>query len=254
MKRTLGLLGMVTLIMMGCGGGGGSTTSTATSATPQTTAGRAQGVYSGTSSNGWAFYSIVLPTDKYYAIYGTQTSSAFLIFGVMTGQGTSGSSTYTASVSDYYYTGLVSSGNVNATYVAGSSISGSIAESGSTLTFNGTVLPSSDFNYNTPASLSAVTGTWTGSFLDGSSGTVTVSSTGNISGSSLGCTFTGTVTPDSARNFYNATVVFGPSPCLLPGQTASGVAVTYQISGTTKHQLLVGGATSTMGTVFAAVR
>ena len=40
------------------GGGGGSTT------------GLAQGVYSGTSSTGVTFDTIVLPNDKFYAIYG----------------------------------------------------------------------------------------------------------------------------------------------------------------------------------------
>jgi hypothetical protein len=196
----------------------------------------------------------VLPNDKYYAIYGIQNSSSFLIYGIITGQGNSTSSSYTASVTDFYYTGLVSTGNLNATYVAGSSLNGTLVEPGTTLTFNGTVLSSSDFNYNTPASLSALSGSWNGSFLDGTSGTVTISSAGAITGTNAGCSFTGTATPDTGKNFFNISVTFGAGSCLLPNQTVSGIAITYQISGTTKHQLLMGGATSTKGTVFAAIR
>ena len=257
MKIAAALLGILLLLFaVSCGGGGSlTTTSTTTPTTTQSTAGKAQGVYSGTSSNGWSFSSIVLPNDKYYAIYGNQSSSVFLIYGMMTGQGTSTSNTaYTATVNDYYYTGSVTTGTVNATYVAGTSISGTIVEGASTLSFTGTAPATSDFNYNAPASLSAVAGAWTGSALDGSSGTLNVSSTGSITGSLSGCSVTGTVTPDSAKNFYNVSITFGPSPCLLPGQTATGIAITYQISGTTKHQLLAGGTSSGGGTVFAAIR
>src|SRR5467141_4703175 len=59
----------VSLMLVGCGtsyngngsgGGGGGNY-----------AGQAQGVYSGTTSSGYTFSTIVLPTDKFYAIYGT---------------------------------------------------------------------------------------------------------------------------------------------------------------------------------------
>src|SRR6476469_1294228 len=103
---------------------------------------------------------------------------------MMTGQGTSGSSTFTANISDFYYTGAVYTGSVSANYTAGTSINGTIIDNGTTSTFNGTAPATSDFNFNTPASLSAVTGSWTGSFLDGSSGIVTAAAGGTISGSS----------------------------------------------------------------------
>ena len=74
----------------GNGGGGGGNY-----------AGQAQGVYSGTTSSGYSFSTIVLPTDKFYAIYGTVSGNTLLLNGLVTGQGTSGNGTYTASVTDY---------------------------------------------------------------------------------------------------------------------------------------------------------
>src|SRR6266446_4482975 len=106
----------VSLMLVGCGtsysgnsggGGGGGNY-----------AGQAQGVYSGTTSSGYTFSTIVLPTDKFYAIYGTVSGNTLLLTGLVTGQGTSGNGTYTASVTDFTHTGAISSGSVSATYVA----------------------------------------------------------------------------------------------------------------------------------------
>jgi hypothetical protein len=228
----------------GGGGGGGNTT------------GQAQGAYSGASSNGYTFETIVLPNDKVYAIYGTVSGDVFLIFGMITGQGTSGSTTYTASVTDFFYTGLINSGSVNATYVRGSSLNGTLTENGTNVTFTGTSLPASTFNFNTQASLSAISGTWTGSLMDGTATTVTITSNGTVSGSSSGCSFSGTVAADSSnKNFFNVSLTFGGSPCSLPNQTATGIGVDYLLSDGVTHQLLaaVTSGTST-GTVFVAER
>src|SRR6266404_5521656 len=97
------LIFCVALMLVGCGtsysgngGGGGGNY-----------AGQAQGVYSGTSSSGYHFSTIVVPSDKFYAIYGTVSGNALLLSGLVTGQGTSGKGTYTASVTDYTNTGAI---------------------------------------------------------------------------------------------------------------------------------------------------
>src|SRR6266403_118851 len=214
----------------GGGGGGGNY------------AGQAQGVYSGTTTSGYTFSTIVLPTDKFYAIYGTVSGNTLLLTGLVTGQGTSGNGTYTASVTDFTHTGAISSGN--------------LTESGNAITFTGTAEPASSFTYNTSASLSAITGTWTGTLLDGMSTTGTINSNGSVSGSSSGCSFSGTVAPNSSnKNFFDVSLTFGPSPCSLPNQTATGIAVEYLLSDGVTHQLLVAVTVgTTFGTVFAAVR
>jgi len=243
---------VVPLMLVGCGtsysgngGGGGGNY-----------AGQAQGVYSGTTSTGYSFSTIVLPTDKFYAIYGTVSGNTLLLNGLVTGQGTSGNGTYTASVTDYTYTGATSSGTVSANYVAATSLNGSLTEGGNSMTFTGTSVPPSSFTYNTSASISAITGTWTGTLLDGMTTTVTISSNGGVSGSSSGCSFSGTVAPDSSnKNFFDVSLTFGASPCSNPNQTANGIAVEYLLSDGVTHQLLAGVTTgTTFGTVFAATR
>lgn len=247
----LPVLFLFLVVTIGCGGGSNSSgSSNSQSATP----GQAQNVYSGTTSNGGSFEAIILPNDKLYTIYGTTSGNVFSVQGMLTGQGASKSGTYTASVSDFDSAGSIGSGSVSATYVVDTSINGTLSETGSpNITFSGAVLPTSSFNYNTAASLANVTRTWNGTLLDGSSATVTINADGSFSGSdSSGCSFTGNVSPDSStKNFFNVSLTYGASPCLLPNQTATGIAVNYLLSDGVTEQLLAGLASGTsFGTVF----
>jgi hypothetical protein len=253
--RPLAILCSFALILSGCGssysggnnGGGGGGTNYS---------GDAQGVYSGTSSNGYTFETIVLPNDKFYAVYGTNSGNTFIVYGIITGQGTSGSSSYTASINDFFYNGAVNTGTISATYVAGTSVSGTVTEAGTTTSFSGTALSASNFNFNSAASVGAIAGTWSGNLLDGISTTVTINSNGTVSGSSSGCSFTGTVSADSSnKNFYDVSLTFGGSPCAFPNQTATGIGVYYLLSDGVTHQLLAGVSVgSSFGTVFFAQR
>jgi uncharacterized protein YceK len=255
MFKNLLIFCVVSLLLVGCGtnyssnGGGGGSGGV-------NYAGQAQGVYSGTTSSGFNFSTIVLPNDKFYAIYGTVSGNALLLDGLVTGQGTSGSGTYTASVTDFLFTGAINSGTINASYVAGSSLNGTLAENGTAITFTATSEPTSSFNYNTSASLSAIAGTWTGTLLDGMTTTVTISSNGTVSGSSSGCSFSGTVAVDSSnKNFFDVSLTFAGSPCAFPNQTVTGIGVEYLLSDGVTHELLAAvTAGTTFGTVFAAER
>ena len=250
MNRLLAIISATVLVLGGSTlvGCGSSYSSNGSGGGGQNYAGQAQGVYSGTSSNGYAFSTIVLPNDKFYAIYGTVAGNALLLSGLITGQGTSGNGTYTASVSDFFYTGTKNTGSVSATYVAGASLNGSLTESSATTTFTGASLPTSSFNYNTPALLSDISGNWSGTLLDGMSTTVAISSNGNVTGSSSGCSFSGTVSPDSSnKNFFDVSLKFAGSPCAAPNQTATGVGVDYLLSNGVTHQLVAG---VTVGTTF----
>src|SRR6266568_2143028 len=244
MLKRVSIFGVVSLLMIGCGGSGGSYGNGGGGGGGNST-GQAQGAYSGTSSNGYTFETIVLPNDKFYAIYGT-----------VTGQGTSGSSTYTANVTDFFHTGTTNSGSITATYAPGSSLNGTLTENGTNITFTGASLPASTFNFNTQASVSDISGTWTGSLMDGTAATVTISSNGNVGGSSSGCSFSGTVVADSSnKNFFDVSLTFGGSPCSLPNQTASGIGVDYLLSDGVTHQLLAAVTVGTSaGTVFVAQR
>ena len=220
-------------------------------------AGQAQGVYSGATSTGYSFSTIVLPNDKFYGIYGADAGNSFVIKGMVTGQGTSGNDTYTANVIDYYNSGQTISATVTATDMPGSSINGTITENTVPATFTGTAPATPAFNFNAAASVSDISGTWTGTLLDGTNTTVTISATNNtLSGSSSGCMFTGTVVPDSSgKNFFDVSLKSGASPCAFPNQTATGVGVYYLLPNGVTHQLLAGATLSaTVGTVFFAQR
>jgi hypothetical protein len=238
------------LMTTGCG-------KTSSSTPPASTAGQAQGVFSGTTSTGLSFQSIILPNDTFYAIYGTKVGNVLYVSGMMTGQGASNNGTYAATVTDFYSSGSTFTGSLAATYVAGVSVSGTISESGnSNVTFNGAVESISSFNYGTPALLSGISGTWTGTLMDGSTAVVNINASGTFSGSDSGCSFSGSITPDSSgKNFFKVSLTYGASPCLSPNQTQAGIGVDYLLSDGVTHQLLAGVASGTsFGTVFVANR
>jgi hypothetical protein len=198
----------------------------------------------------------VLPNDKFYAIYGTISGNVLLLSGLIAGQGTSGNGSYTANVNNFFYTGTKTTGSVSATYVAGSSLNGTLTEGSAATKFTGALLSTSSFNYNTPALIGDISGNWNGTLLDGMSTTVAISSNGSVTGSSSGCSFSGTVSPDSSnKNFFNVSLTFAGSPCTAPNQTATGIGVDYLLSNGVTHQLVAAVTIgTTLGTVFVAQR
>lgn len=261
MKTTLFTLAALwmSFVLASCGGTG-SKSGGGSGATDLSTPGQAQGVYLGSTSTGATLDGVVLPNDKFYAIYGTVSGNVFYICGFATGQGASNSGKYTATENDFDYCGgglTVYSGSVSAAYSEGSSISGSISENGTSETFTGNIPPTSLFNYNTAASEAEVSGSWNGSLTDGEGASISIDSAGNVSGvSSSGCTFSATVTPDSSgKNFFDVSLTFNGSPCVLPNQSASGIAVNYLLSDGVTNQLIAAVSSgSSFGIVFAAER
>jgi hypothetical protein len=216
--------------------------------------GGAQGVYFGSTSNGEAFEGVVLPNNTFYALYGTTSGNTFNIMGMITGPGNSSNGTYSATISDYYYSGATYTGSVSASYVGGASINGTIFDSGvGTLPFTGSALPTSLYNYNIPASLSTIVGTWNGALLGGGGASVSINSTGTFAGSSQGCSYSGSINPDaSGMNFFDFSLTYGGSPCLLPYQTQTGIAIDYLLSDGVTRQLIAGVSSGSSGNVFAA--
>ena len=241
---------ILALALAACGGGGGGGSTPVTNAT-------AAGVWHGTSSAGYTVDLIVLPNNQFATVFGTPAGgNGLYVAGFNTGSGTINGNSLTASINAYGVTGLSATGSVSATVATGSSIVGSITYStGTTTTFN--LTPLTGFNYNTPALLSTISGTWNGTLIAGDTGTSTVtvnSSTGAVSGiTSSGCTFTGMITPQGAVNAYTTTLTTGGSPCANPNVTASGIAVTYPTTaGTT--QLIAEATSGSFGAIFFAQR
>lgn len=235
-----------TLFVVGCGGSNKSPTP-----------GQAQNVFAGTTSTGLTFQTIILPNDKFYGVYGSTNGDVLLIEGMIAGQGVSNNGKFTATVTDFVGKGEPLAGTIAATYVTGSSISGTFAETGSSnVTFTGAALSaSSSFNYGTPALLSDIADQkWGGTLQDGTFAIVIINPDGTFSGRNSECSFSGTVTPDSSgKNFFNVSLTYGASPCLLPNQTQTGIAVDYLLSDGITRQLLAGVASGiSNGTVFVA--
>jgi hypothetical protein len=238
----------------GNGGGGNGGGAGEGGGQPQTV----DGVFSGVASNGDTFWTIILPDELLYGIYGTISGNQILLDGMITGQGTLSNGSYNANVTDVTYTGSVNSGTFSADNFTGASINGTLTQGGTVTTFYAPSTEGSVWDYGTtfqtPASLSAISGTWTGTLLDGMTTTVNISSTGSVTGSSSGCSFTGTIVPDSSQtNFFDVSVTFGGAPCAFPDQTATGIAVDYLLSDGVTNQFLVAVTVgNSAGTVFAA--
>src|SRR5580700_3774860 len=101
-------------------------------------------------------------------------------------------------------------------------------------------------------------GMWTRTLMDGSTAVVNINASGtfSFSGSDSGCSFSGSITPDSSgKNFFKVSLTYCPSPCLSPNQTQAGIGVDHLLSDGVTHQLLAGVASGTsFGTVFVANR
>lgn len=218
---TLALCALITACGGGGGGGGSSTPAPAANVD-------AQGLWSGTSSAGYALNAVILETGEFYSMF----SSGGVAYGIDYGTGTSSGSTFSGSLVEFYIpTNQTFAGNLSGTVTAKSSLSGSTTyNNGNTGTFSMTY----NTAYDTPATLSAITGTYTGTYYAGAPVTMAVTSTGVVNGTSTNCSFTGTALPRSTgKNVYNVNLTFTGSQCAPGAGTASGVAVLGSANGST---------------------
>ena len=161
MHRIQGLLPTIALaLLVGCGGGGGGSTSSGTGSGTSTTGSdpTAEGVYGGTLTNSTSpnFELLVLDDGSYWALYGQQTSSAFMFAGFVQGHGTStlGTSFTSSDARDFGYSPAVA-GNVTASFDATKgTIFGSVSNPSGSVQFDGGPLVGSSYVYKTPALLS----------------------------------------------------------------------------------------------------
>ena len=232
-------------LISGCGGGG--------SDTPVSSA---EGVWTGTTSNGYKSNVIILENNEFWSVFGSEVSSVLYVRGFDYGTISISGSSVAGPIREFYPNGSSATGTISATLVQGVSLNGSGTSSQGTSTFNLTPIPASSFVYNKSADIAEISGTWSGTFANGAAGSVVINSAGAVSGISQGCTYTGSVAPRTAgKNIFAVNVTFGASPCLLPGQSVSGIGIVYA-TNTGKKQLVVGALDSSksLGTLFLAQR
>ncbi len=226
MAKVIPVLVFATLITA-CNGGGDSSTTPVTP-TPVVTA---EGFWSGVSTTGFDVDLAILENGETWGVY----SIGNTIYGAVQGATSSSGTTLNGSGKDFDLSaGTVTPGTYSGTFAAKTSINMTFSRGGG---LNGTYQPF----YDQPASLTSLSGTFTGSGASGntssSSVSVGISSLGVVSATDSGCSIAGTVIPRaSGKNIFNVSVTFTGTTCALGnGSTANGVA--YYDS--TTRQLLV---------------
>jgi hypothetical protein len=218
-----------------------------------------EGAYAGTltGSASTAFQLLVLENDEYWALYGRNVGNSFLVAGFIQGTGIANNGSFSSTNARDFGVVPAASGTVSASYVAGTSIQGTVSSGGGTVTLAGTAFATSTFDYNAAASLATIAGNWNLTALDGSATALAIAANGSFTGSSAGCSFSGTLAPrPSGKIVFNFSVTFGAAPCVLPGQSASGIAISSLLAGTTTRQLIAAGVNGarTTGTALFGTR
>ncbi|HEX6361652.1 MAG TPA: hypothetical protein VFZ93_01755 [Albitalea sp.] len=238
------------LALAGCGGGGGGGGDGGFGTDVQP----AEGAYSGTLSGGTAtaFDLVVLEDGTYWAMLGERSAGALRVTGFVQGKGVAGAgSTFASSDARDFTSAPAQRGSLSATFDALTrSITGTMAFAPQTLTFASGPIPASPYRYDEPAVLSTLAGAWSLAQLDGTPASLSVDDAGGFTATTAtGCGFSGTARPRrSGRNVFDLALVFGPSPCSLPDQPASGIALAYPLAGgQTQLVVLTVDATRTMG-------
>jgi hypothetical protein len=215
MKSIL-ILGSLTLLTA-CGGGGSS------SADPQ-------GYWSGPSSTGYNVNAVVLNNGETWGIY----SSGNTIYGALYGKTLTNGNSVSITGTDFnFLTNSASAGNLTGLISAKSSMS---------LSGSGVTLPLTyQSAYDTAASASSATGTW--SFVGRSGGyslipgSITIDGAGRFILNQTNCVTTGTIIPRSGgKNVYDTVLASVGSGCAVGQSSLSGV--TYIDTTVTPNKIL----------------
>lgn len=198
-----------------------------------------EGAYEGSIAGGTfpAFRLYVLDSGEYWAFYGYIASAGNMNGGFFAqGQVSFGGSAFSSSDSrdfGFFPSRAASvSGELNPTT---REFSASSNVAGASTTWTGLSLSRVIYDYAVPASLESIAGAWGIQFNTGDRAVITVDAGGAFQSVSVaGCSMSGRLTPaPNGRNFFRLTVTFGGAPCLLAGQTTSGIAVRHTLSNGT---------------------
>ena len=215
--------------LAGCGGGGSDNNTGAATApvsvTPATPP--AEGFWQGKTNNGRTIDAVVLEDGTYWALYSLANNPEVLA-GVVQGTGTTtpGSFSSTNGRDFSLEAESITGATLSVSYAAKQFFNGSLTNqaSANTITFTS----SYGANYEQPASLTALAGTYAGNVatIDGTdSATISIGLTGALTGvSSAGCRFNGTASVHKAVNVYDLSIAFQGGTCSNGSATTSGIA------------------------------
>jgi hypothetical protein len=214
---------LAAIFVAGCGGGNEGTDGAAA---------EAQGSWIGSTGSNRSIQGLVL-ADGDYTVFYSSPGYPSVLGGAVIGNGTS-------------TTGLLSSSgalhlNLEGLGVLAASVTGGVVPREA---FGGTILSTgippvtftSSYNpeFDNPARLAAVTGSYTG-LLGTARGkqpaTWTVDASGQVNLSTAGCTATGALVARADVNAFDAALVFAAAPCPLAGQSVRGIAMVRGADG-----------------------
>lgn len=261
----LALLWLVFATLAACGGGGSDDpVAGGGDGPPPPDLATAEGAYvgslTGAPSGAAHFRAIVLENDDIWSLYGQDSVSMFTVYGFVQGSGISDNGSYTSSDAGDF--GLIPAvhGNISASYNAtAGTLSGTVSGGGTTTSFAGNRAPDGGYDYDSTATVDSITGGWVLQTLQGEFLTATVSPSGSFSFTSdSGCGGDGSIAPRaSGKNVFDVTITFVNSDaCALPGQSATGIGITYPIAATSQRQFMIAvtSADRTLGTAAFGIR
>lgn len=197
--------------------------------------GTAEGVYGGTMTGGSYpnFRMLVLEDGEFWSLYGFNIGGQLSVDGFLQGRAASGGGSFSASdVKDFGFFPAMEGGTVTGTFDAAvGTLQGTVRFPGLTVNVVGGPVRDVPYEYNQAASLPDIVGAWALVGSTGDRSALTIAATGEMTATSVsGCAFSGSATPrPSGKNVFNVSVLFGGSPCLLPGQRMTGVAIVYRL-------------------------
>ncbi|MFO0777419.1 MAG: hypothetical protein U0223_07400 [Nitrospira sp.] len=202
-------------------GGGYRESDVSSLSQPMATSG--EGRWTGTTSTGRTVTGLVLEDSSYWLFYSAKNNPNILA-GLVQGTGTSHTGSFGSSnTRDFNLEGAgIRAATMHGAYTVKKSFDGTIAYvTGETESFRGTY----DGNSVSAPNLTQVAGTYVGLRADNHTITVTVDSTGTLSGHSTdGCTVTGTLSPRVQGNAFRTSVTLKGGACGTETETLAGVA------------------------------
>ncbi|HEU4851648.1 MAG TPA: FKBP-type peptidyl-prolyl cis-trans isomerase [Telluria sp.] len=190
---------------------------------------------------------MVLDNDEYYAVYGRNSASQFIVSGFVQGNGISGATAFTSSNMLDFGSRPPAPGAVTSAYVPAVSMNGTIKTTAGNVPLNATASALAPyFSYANAANPADFAGSWRMNERGGNLSNVNVAGDGRTftgtgaSATNLGCTYSGTLAPRANnKGVLDATITYGPAPCTMPGATVNGVAFSYLFNSGATRQLIV---------------
>lgn len=254
MRVRTGMASVAALALVACSSGNDAINS------PAGADGSLQGAYTGTTASSVAFDTLFLDGGRFYVIYGQRdaVNGGLLVNGFIEGNGTSNNGSFTSTDVKDFSDNTTTPATISVSYGTGTDITGNISINGSTpVTDSFSAVPvSSGYAYSSAARLADITGSWQLAGVNGETATVILGADGGLVADASGCSITGTVKPRaSKRNVFDVSLNFGPSPCALANQAATGHAISYLLTNGSRQLVIAGtNAARDAGTAMFGIR